>query len=741
MDDDRDDARTGNNLSDLMSMHVDDLDLTIRAHNGLRRAKITQVAELVRRTPAQLLTMRNMGRKTVRAINRALNGFGLRLGMRPDAATVRTDGQGPPERAPRRFHGKATTDRDVLLMPVDELPLTARASNCLRKEDITHVADLVRKTPGELLAIPSMGVTSVRDIQRTLAARQLRLAMSSEVVSAMLNVDSPDTPGCDAFLDVMKLLSRSGIDRAADVARMTPDEVLALPGLGSDTLAVLQNGLGRWGLSLRPVPQESADVGKSDGPSVALQTTGAQAAADACRPDAPETFREELIQAVVRLLEDAKGVSPKAFLAYHGADGAPKRTLQEIGDGGSRYGFARPVTRERVRQILKNTERRLRTRSRRMRFVLWETAVEEARSHLPASSQSFASCFGYGSAGDPEQVFEMLRFCAAVFKLEFPFDRPMLNGLGPLVVGPGHDAELAFASRLQEAASGPYADLADVAGRTGSEAEFVARIVDASSQWEFLDDIRRYFWRPPSLPPRNYAITGNPILTSLCKVFSVATRATRSADLVRSIPRDRMLRKDRPIKDLPVSVLEGVANRSGLFNVDDGQIAKVAGSEWSVVGQRDIALLTICAEHGRVVPSHVIYSGLVRAGLTRENAAATVAYSPFLVHTQSGVGYKEGIYKFVVRPEDIDLGGLNARGNRGDEENGTEEVEEGGLDGASEAADMCLWIPVSSRTRLSGRFSPPSPSGWMARGMFRIVTASISGASSSPGEPLADWFP
>ena len=543
----------------------------------------------------------------------------------------------------------------------------------------------------------------------------------------------------------MQLLIRSGI-RTADVTRMTPDEVLALPGLGPDTLAVLQNGLGRWGLSLRPFPQESADVGKPVESSGALQTTGPQAAADACRSKAPETFREELTQAVARLLEDAKGVSPQAFLAYYGADGAPKRTLQEIGDGGSRYGFARPVTRERVRQILQNTERRLKARSRRMQFVLWQTAVEEARRHLPASSQSFTSCFGYRCTQDPDQVFEMLRFCGTIFKLEFPFDLRTLNGFGPLVIGPGHDAELAFVSRLKEAASGPYADLEEVASRIDSETESVAKIVDASPQWEFLDDIRRYFWRRPSLPPRNYAITGNAILTSLCKVFSVATRAT-SADLVRSIPRDRMLRKDRPIADLPVSVLEGVAKRSGLFNVDDGQIARMPGSEWAVVGQRDMALLTICAEHGRVVPSHAIYSGLVRSGLSRENAAATVAYSPFLVHTRSGVGYKEGIYKFVVRPEDFDLGDLNARVSGGDEENGTKEVGEADLDGgsdASEASEMCLWIPVSSRTRLSGRFFASEPVGldgaWdvQTRDGIDIGRVIISGRTISGLVPVID---
>ena len=713
MDDDRDDARTEHDPSNLMSMHVDDLDLTIRAHNCLQRAEITHVGELVRRTPAQLLKMRNMGRKTVRAINRALNAFGLHLGMRTDDDTMQTDGQYAADPVTQRLEGETITRREMMSMHVDALSLTVRALNCLRKKKITRVAELVQRTPAELLAIPNMGVTSVRDIQRALAAFGLRLAMSSEAISAVLTMDSADTQECDAFLDVMKILSRSGIDGAADVTRMTSAEVLDLPGLGPDTLAVLRKGLGRWGLRLCPFPQESTVVDQPPGLNAGLQAVEGQAGTDASRFRRPETIREELTQAVVGLLEDAKGVSAQSFLAYHGVDGTPRRTLQEIGDAGDRYGFTRPVTRERVRQMLKKTEGKLRARSRRMQFVLWQSTVYDARRRLPASSQSFASWFGYGSAQDPEHIFGMLRLCAEIFRLEFPFDLPTLSGLGTLVVGRGDDAELASASRLRDAASGPYADLAEIAARIGSETESIARIVEASQQLEFLDGIRRYFWKRPSLPPRNFAVTGNAILTSLCKVFSVATRAT-TADLALSIPRDRMLRKNGPVVELPLPALEGVAEKSGLFDVEDGQISRKMGGEWCVVGQRDIALLAICAEYGRVVPSHVIYSGLVRSGLTRENAAATVAYSPFLVHTQSGNGYKEGVYKFVVRPSDIDLGGLKMRVEGGAEQNGAQGADGAGLDRAlraSEASEMCLSIPVSSRTRLSGRYFAAEPVG------------------------------
>lgn len=717
MDDDRD-VRGKSDPAGPMSMHVNELDLSVRAHNCLRRVQITRVSELVRTTPAELLAIRSMGRKTVREVDRALDAFGLRLGMPADDSepTYVTE-----ENVVRRFHDKNIGVHDILSMQVDELPFTVRASNCLQREKILCVADLVRKTSAELLAIQNMGVTSVHDIQRTLSIFGLRLGMSSDEVSATLSAHSTDTQDCDAFLDVMNLLARSGVRRAADVTRMTSEDILALPGLGRDALAVLENGLRLWGLYLCPISRENVATFKKR--TGAFDTTGGNADIGTERP---ESVRDELTDTVTRLLEDVRGVSPRGFLAHHGVDGAPRSTLQEIGDAGNLYGFSRPVTRERVRQVLTRTERRLMARSRRARFDLWKTTVETARHRAPASAQIFVSWFGYRAVSNPDRVIEMLRRCANIFKLEFPFDVKTWSEIGSLVVVSGQHVD-SLVSRLREAVRGPYVDLAELSGQTGAEADSVARIVAACPQFEFLDDTRRYLWKRPYLPPRNFTITGNAILTSLCKVFSVAARVT-SADLALSLPRDRMFRKAGSIVEIPLSVLEGVAEKSGLFETKDGQITKKTGNEWSVIGQRDLALLAICAEHGRVVPSHVIYSGLVRFGLTRENAAAVVAYSPFLVHTQPGIGHREGIYKFVVRPDDIDLDELRRKA---------------GLEG-SETTEACMAIPVSSRTRLSGRFFAPEPVGpngeWVVRTRdgLDIGRITISGRTVSGLVPVID---
>jgi carbon monoxide dehydrogenase subunit G len=65
---------------------------------------------------------------------------------------------------------------DDLAQPLEELALPVRAYNSLRKEGVHTVADLVAKTPQELLAIDNIGPASIEDIRQRLADRGLSLS-------------------------------------------------------------------------------------------------------------------------------------------------------------------------------------------------------------------------------------------------------------------------------------------------------------------------------------------------------------------------------------------------------------------------------------------------------------------------------------------------------------------------------------------------------------------------------------
>jgi len=60
---------------------VDELALSVRASNCMESAKIRLIGDLVQRSEREILMIRNMGRKTLREIDRSLRQLGLTLGM------------------------------------------------------------------------------------------------------------------------------------------------------------------------------------------------------------------------------------------------------------------------------------------------------------------------------------------------------------------------------------------------------------------------------------------------------------------------------------------------------------------------------------------------------------------------------------------------------------------------------------------------------------------------------------
>jgi DNA-directed RNA polymerase subunit alpha len=79
------------------AMPIEDMDLTVRSYNCLKREGIHTVGELVTRTEADLLDIRNFGQKSIDEVKEKLYGLGLALkdsgvGFEPGAAGGYDDG-------------------------------------------------------------------------------------------------------------------------------------------------------------------------------------------------------------------------------------------------------------------------------------------------------------------------------------------------------------------------------------------------------------------------------------------------------------------------------------------------------------------------------------------------------------------------------------------------------------------------------------------------------------------------
>src|SRR5690625_7696945 len=65
-------------IRELLAQPVDELDLSVRAHNCLKAANIKNIGELVRREESEMLKFRNFGRKSLLELVQVLEERGLR---------------------------------------------------------------------------------------------------------------------------------------------------------------------------------------------------------------------------------------------------------------------------------------------------------------------------------------------------------------------------------------------------------------------------------------------------------------------------------------------------------------------------------------------------------------------------------------------------------------------------------------------------------------------------------------
>jgi len=71
------------NRERVMEMTIEELDLSVRSYNCLKRAGINSVEELTRKTEEDMMKVRNLGRKSLEEVKQKLESLGLSL-RQPD---------------------------------------------------------------------------------------------------------------------------------------------------------------------------------------------------------------------------------------------------------------------------------------------------------------------------------------------------------------------------------------------------------------------------------------------------------------------------------------------------------------------------------------------------------------------------------------------------------------------------------------------------------------------------------
>ena len=82
-----------------------------------------------------------------------------------------------PEPGKELEEGEPEPLNENLLRPVDELELSVRSANCLKKADIRFIGELVQKSEAEMLKTKNFGRKSLNEIREILGEMGLSLGM------------------------------------------------------------------------------------------------------------------------------------------------------------------------------------------------------------------------------------------------------------------------------------------------------------------------------------------------------------------------------------------------------------------------------------------------------------------------------------------------------------------------------------------------------------------------------------
>ena len=79
---------------------------------------------------------------------------------------------------------KTTDQKDKMLeLTIEELDLSVRSFNCLKRANINNVEDLISKTPEDMMKVRNMGRKSLEEVQNKLAMMGLSLASEDSVTT------------------------------------------------------------------------------------------------------------------------------------------------------------------------------------------------------------------------------------------------------------------------------------------------------------------------------------------------------------------------------------------------------------------------------------------------------------------------------------------------------------------------------------------------------------------------------
>lgn len=140
--------------------NIRSLGLSVRALHALQTLKIVTIDQLIKLTQEELMNIKNLGEKTFKEINDVIHSLGLCFANEENEYEIEN----------YRFVCNIDDildnliDKSKVIRPIEELGLSLRTYNVLKRYRVNSIEKLIRISPEELLKFNSLGEKCYREI-------------------------------------------------------------------------------------------------------------------------------------------------------------------------------------------------------------------------------------------------------------------------------------------------------------------------------------------------------------------------------------------------------------------------------------------------------------------------------------------------------------------------------------------------------------------------------------------------
>lgn len=160
-----------------LRMTIEELDLSVRSYNCLKRAGINTVGDLIEKTFDDMMKVRNLGRKSLEEVEKKLRelGFNFREDDGEEELPIDDfilDGDLP---VMGGLSEGPIVHSQHLALTIEELDFSVRTYNVLKRANILTVEDMISKSQEDYMKVRNMGRKSLEEIEMKLKALGLSM--------------------------------------------------------------------------------------------------------------------------------------------------------------------------------------------------------------------------------------------------------------------------------------------------------------------------------------------------------------------------------------------------------------------------------------------------------------------------------------------------------------------------------------------------------------------------------------